>query len=289
MSRRFHRIAYQRIGKYLERHNLLPHFTDLRLNLQRAGMDVSLLMYLSSTIVRALVSFGVVLVALVIAKIIFPVIPWVLVLIFPIIIGTTIYLVFISYPYLKVSERKRKLDAALPAAASYMAAMASAGVTPDKIFLSMARQELGEVIVEEAKKISRDIELFNSDVIRALSEAAKRSPSHLFSNFLEGMIATFTSGGDLQAYLETSANNLMREKLQQQRNFIESLGLVAELFLVACVVLPVFFIVMLAMISLQGTFQPTMIIIMLFVMVFVIVPVLESIILLMVDGLQPED
>ena len=170
-----------------------------------------------------------------------------------------------------------------------MTALASAGVTPDKIFLSMSREDIGLEIVEEARKISRDVEIFGKDILHAISAASKRSPSPRYSTFLEGIVATFTAGGDLQAYLETSNRNFMQIKLQTEKAFIEALGLVAELFLVLGVVAPIFGMVIIAMLSImtpEGGNGPLVI---MGALAYVVIPVGLTMILLMVDGMQPTE
>ena len=286
MAGRIDRLAYQYIGGLLEEH--LDRFADLKIQLERANIKKSLRMYLSIAIFWSVFTFVASLIVLTIIKLLFlKVLPAVFIPLFAIIAGLTVAIYYLVYPSYVASERKRKIESQLPAAASYMAAMASAGVTPDKIFLSIAKQDMG-LITEEAAKIARDIEIFNEDIVRALENAVKRSPSHKFATFLEGIIGVFTSGGDLQLYLETMSANLMQDKINEQRSFIESLGLIAELFLVMCVVAPVFFVVMLSMVSMQGSMAPGMILLITAIMTFVVVPMLQLMIIIMVDGIQPE-
>ncbi len=286
MAGRIDRLAYQYIGALLEEH--LDRFADLKIQLEKANIRKSLRMYLSIAIFWSGIAFIAALIALILIKIlVMPSLPAVFIPLFAIIAGLSVIIYYLVYPSYIASERKRKIESQLPAAASYMAAMASAGVTPDKIFLSIAKQDMG-LITEEAAKIARDIELFNEDIVRALENAIKRSPSHKFATFLEGIIGVFTSGGDLQLYLETMSANLMQDKINEQRSFIESLGLIAELFLVMCVVAPVFFVVMLSMVSMQGAMAPGTILLITAVMTFVVVPMLQGMIIIMVDGIQPE-
>jgi flagellar protein FlaJ len=191
------------------------------------------------------------------------------------------------YPSYQVGERKRKLEAALPTAASYMTAMASAGVTPDRIFMSLTKETIGEAIVKDARKISRDIQVFGYDIVHALGEASLRSPSAKYSSFLEGIVGTFTSGGELQRYLEVSSETLMNDKIQYEKNFIDSLGIMAELFMVVGVVAPIFFIVILAMMSMLGstTGNPA---VLMSILVYVLIPVAEMAIIVLIDAQQPE-
>ena len=54
MSKGFRRIAYTRFGKYMER--ILPRFSELGLTLRKAGMDISLRMYLSTAFLTTFIS-----------------------------------------------------------------------------------------------------------------------------------------------------------------------------------------------------------------------------------------
>jgi flagellar protein FlaJ len=250
-------------------------------------MDISLRMYLSMAVFQAVV--GAILVTFLtgILAIFFPFIPYTFIPISGILTGISIYVLALITPSTKIGERKRKLEASLPTAASYMAAMSSAGVTPDEIFFSLSREEIGLFITEDAKKISRDIKVFGLDIIRALQNAAQRSPSPKYSSFLEGINATNTSGGDLQSYFENASKTLMRDKVQDEKAFIELLGLFAELFLVACIVTPTFGVVLIAMIALQGSMGHDQLASVVIAVAFFMIPILQAMIIIMVDGSQP--
>lgn len=280
-------ISYSYIGRLIEPY--LAEFEGLKTTLRKAGIDQSLRMYLSVRLFWAIILSIVSLVFLIAIKIAVTTFSWILVIMLPILILVTMFVFTWVYPSYLVGERKRKLEAALPTAASYMTAMASAGVTPDKIFLSLSREKIGEAIVKDAKKISRDIHVFGYDIVHALSEASLRSPSPKYSSFLEGIIATFTSGGELQRYLEVTTETLMNDKVQEEKNFIEALGVMAELFMVVGVVAPIFFIVIFAMMSMlasgEGGGGSN---VMMAMLVYIIIPVSLLVIILLIDAQQPE-
>ena len=279
-------IAYSYVGRLVEPY--LAEFEGLKMTLRKAGIDKSLRMYLSVRIFWAIVLAVVSLVFLIAIYIIVPDFSIILVIILPILVLTSMFVYSWVYPSYLVGERKRKLEAALPTAASYMTAMASAGVTPDRIFLSLTKEKIGEAIVKDAKKISRDIQVFGYDIVLALTQASLRSPSAKYSSFLEGIIGTFTSGGELQRFLEVSTETLMEDKVQSERNFIEVLGIMAELFMVLGVVSPIFFIVILAMMSMLGGAGAENSTMMMAVLVYVIIPVSELAIVVLIDAQQPE-
>jgi len=278
-------FAYSFIGRIVEPY--LAEFEGLKTTLRKAGVDQSLRMYLSVRIFWAVILAIVSLILLITVRIIVPTFSWVLVFLLPVMVFIGMFVYTWIYPSYLVGDRKRKLEAALPTASSYMTAMSSAGVTPDRIFLALTKESIGKAIVKDAKKISRDIHVFGYDIVHALSEASLRSPSPKYSSFLEGIIGTFTSGGELQRYLEVSTETLMNDKVQTERNFIESLGLMAELFMVLGVVAPIFFIVILAMMSMLGGSEGNSTVLMA-VLVYVIIPVSEMAIIVMIDAQQPE-
>jgi len=284
-SKMIESIAYSYIGRIIEPY--LAEFEGLKLTLRKAGIDKSVRMYLSVRLFWAVIIAIVSLVVLIAVKIVVPEFSVILVIVLPILVLVSMFVFTWVYPSYLVGERKRKLEAALPTASSYMTAMASAGVTPDRIFLSLTKEKIGEAIVKDAKKISRDIQVFGYDIVHALSEASLRSPSAKYSSFLEGIVGTFTSGGELQRYLEVSSETLMKDQVQTERNFIESLGIMAELFMVLGVVAPIFFIVILAMMSMLGgtSGNPNLL---MAVLVYIIIPVSELAIIVLIDAQQPE-
>ncbi|MHA1865189.1 MAG: type II secretion system F family protein [Candidatus Heimdallarchaeaceae archaeon] len=281
-------IAYSYVGRLIEPY--LTEFEGLRTTLKKAGIEQSVRMYLSIRLFWSIVLSIVSLFILIAVKILVPSFSVILVVILPVLILLTMFVITWVYPSYLIGDRKRKLEAALPTAASYMTAMASAGVTPDKIFLALSKEEsIGKAIVKDAKKISRDIQVFGYDIVHALSEASSRSPSPKYSSYLEGIVATFTSGGELQRFLEISTENLMRDKVQTEKNFIEALGLTAELYMVVGVVTPIFFIVIIAMMAMLGGSANTGANALLAITVYIVIPVGMLVIILLVDMQQPED
>lgn len=279
------RLSYQYIGGFFE--NSLNNYEELKRTLRKAGIDISLRMYLSVTIFLTVATSLSMLLFTILLKIFIPSMNPIFIVAIPIFAGAIMYVFRLIYPSMLINERKRHLEAGLPTAASYMAAMSSAGVTPDEIFYSLSSDEIGLSITEDAKKIARDIKVFGLDIIRAIDNASLRSPSPKYSSFLEGINATNTAGGDLQGYFENSSQTLMKDKLQEEKSYIELLGLFAELFLVACIVMPTFAVVLIAMVALQGGMPYYNLVLIVLGLTFVLIPILQAMIIILVDGSQP--
>ncbi len=88
------------------------------------------------------------------------------------------FLIFYSYPSVRIWERQRKIDAQLPYAIGWMSSLAGVGVIPYHIFKKLAEAEeyYGEVS-REGRRLVRDVELLGFDFITALRNLAEITPS----------------------------------------------------------------------------------------------------------------
>lgn len=157
-----------------------------------------------------------------------------------------IYALLTFAPTIKAGERRRDIDNYLPYAVNFIAAMAAANATPQMTFKSLGKQEriYGEVS-REAKWIYEDMTLFGYDLISSLKRAVERSPSERFQEFLQGVIGTLTSGGNLRLYYLNRAEYYMRENRREQKDFLDALGIMAESYVVVAVAMPVFLMIIL--------------------------------------------
>ncbi len=149
--------------------------------------------------------------------------------------------------------RGEAIDDTLPFAVNYLASMASADVTPERLFENLARQEVYGEVAQEAALITRDVEVLGRDVVTALSLASSRSPSSRFAEFLDGAVSAITAGGALSTYLSSKADQYMESRRQEQASFLDSLSILAESYVTVAVAGPMFVIVMLTVMVLFGT------------------------------------
>ena len=205
----------------------------------------------------------------------------------PLIFGIIAYAITMMIPDSRVSARRKDIDNRLPYALNYIAAMASAGVTPADIFQSLAEQPIYGEVQEEAKWIHRDIKVFGMDIITALRRAGKRSPSIKLQEFLQGAITTVTSGGKLKPYFLLKADQFMRENRRMQKDFLETLGILAESYVTVVVAGPLFLIVMLSIMSMVGSGIETSKM-MLYVITFLVLPICHLAFTLVIKSGSPK-
>ncbi len=204
----------------------------------------------------------------------------------PILFGALAYFITMMIPESRANRRKKDIDTKLPYALNFIAAMSTAGITPAEIFKNLAEQPVYGEVHKEAAWIYRDIAIFNIDIITALRNAAYRTPSVKFQEFLQGAITTITSGGDLKKYFLAKAEEYMRENRRQQKEFLETLGVLAESYVTVVVAAPLFLIIMFSVMSLFGGSKSTGLI--MYLLAFVMLPLANLGFAIVIQSMSPE-
>jgi len=185
------------------------------------------------------------------------------------------YFLLMGSPASKAKGRGRDIDKRIAAAMSFISAMASADVNIDVIFKELSRQKVYGEIAHEAAWITRDTELLGSDILTAIKKAARRSPSSKFQDFLQGVVTTSTSGGQLKPYFLLKAEEYQKENKLTMKSQMETLGMLAESFVTVVVAFPLFLVLIMAIMAIVGGGDPQFMIMMLYVVVMVMIPVCQ--------------
>ncbi|MGC9094414.1 MAG: type II secretion system F family protein [Candidatus Bathyarchaeia archaeon] len=247
-------VAYKFIGEKTGR--ILPLFRDLDLNLQKSGLKVSFKAYVSLTVFTALL-LSLTAMTIIPSMLFFsfklPILPALMFGIGGSLFACAFVIIgFYIYPLYRADKVKRDLEDELPFTTGYMAILSSAGVSPEKIFYSLSNLSPPLAISNEAKNIVRNINLFGSDIISALEETSKLTPSKRFREMLEGFISTIHSGGNLASYLREKSTQYMKLKRITLRKFSDTLSILSEFYVAVLVTGPLLFVIMLAVMGMLG-------------------------------------
>lgn len=183
------------------------------------------------------------------------------------------YFVLMGSPTSARKKRARLIDAKISGAMSFISAMASADVPVDVIFKELSKQEVYGEVAEEAEWITRDTELLGTDILSAIRAAAGRSPSIKFQDFLQGVVTTSTSGGQLKPYFLLKAEQFEKEDRLEMRKNMETLGMLAESFVTVVVAFPLFLVVIMAIMALISKGASGFVINLLYVVVGLMIPI----------------
>jgi len=196
-----------------------------------------------------------------------------------------LFLLFILYPRVRGWERKAKIDGHLPYAICWMSFMATTGVIPYLIFKKLTETEefFGE-ISREAKLVVKDVELLGLDFITALRNLASATPSTNLRTFIQGALTNALSGGEMGSYFISKAQEAMENNRKKFTEFIATLGLISEIYIIGLVAAPLLIIVMFAAMMMLGGTSP----IILMVIIYGVIPLGSMVFLLLTDALTPE-
>ncbi len=268
----YQKMCYRWLGRTAE--NLVTN--RLKDNLEKAHIDLragAYLAYAWVTTIFVAIGFSalVVVMMLVFQLSIFLILLLVLV---PILATFLTYFYFMSYPSTKARGRAKKIDMYLPYALNFIAAMSSAGINPTEIFKSLSKQRIYGEIREEALWIYRDVGLLGRDIITAIKANIKRTPSDKFKEFLQGAVVTVQSGGALKPYFMSKAEQYTRENRVNQKQLIESLGIMAEAYVTAAVAGVLLIIIIIPLLMIISNSDPSEMII-IHIFSFIVVPLIH--------------
>jgi flagellar protein FlaJ len=213
---------------------------------------------------------------------------------FSFLLGSLVFAISIGvcywYPSIGISSRRQKIEANLPLIANFMSVLSGSGMPPERVIRSLANVGDEFSIGDEARRIVADIELNGLDLNTALKNASLISPSKNFSIMLTGMVTTSHMGGDIGGYLRLEADKYKKTRMQSLKGFLESLGLIAEVYVSLLIALPLALVIMLSVMSFVGEgalmvgINPQVILLML---TFLVTPASVAILLLLVDSMTP--
>jgi flagellar protein FlaJ len=199
--------------------------------------------------------------------------------------GGMTYAAFLVYPGVIAGNRRRNIDATLPYAINYITAMSSAGITPAEIFRLLGESTIYGESAVEARHIAREIDIFGRDLIDALRIVSASTPSQRMKDFLQGAMASISSGGNLTDYFRTKAAQYALENRQGQKLFLDTLGLIAESYVTALVAGTLFLIILQSIMSvLSGDAKPLF----LYVIIYLIIPFGSVMFVVMISSMTPE-
>jgi flagellar protein FlaJ len=285
-------MAYQLMGNKTAR--FMPLFKDLDQNLQKSGLRINFKAYVSLTILTSLLITLSVAVVLPILLFFVSKMPLGSALLFS--FGGALFtwalsiVGFYLYPVYCADKHKRELDGELPFTTGYMAILASAGVTPEKIFHSISTLNVPLAASTEAKEVIKNINLFGLDVISALEKTSSRTPSRRFRDTIEGIISTIHTGGNLGAFLRGKFKTAMKLKRLSLKKYSDSLSVLSEVYVALLLTGPLLLVIMVSVMSVMGggglgILSPDLL---LSLLTYLLIPVCAVVFLIILDSTSPK-
>lgn len=203
--------------------------------------------------------------------------------------GAAILGVFYMLPFMKVGSRRQRLDTYLPFTSSYMTVLASAGVTPERMLRSTSEKDPKFMLSDEIANVVGRIDLLGYDVLNALNAEVDRSPSTNYQDLLRGFAGVIRTGGDMKKFFQGITDHLFQKRSLQVQSFLDSLGIIAETYVLMLIAFPLMLVVMLSiMASIGGSLGGVDVFSFMYLMAFVLIPICGVMFLFILDTMQPK-
>jgi archaeal flagellar protein FlaJ len=203
--------------------------------------------------------------------------------------GAAILGFFYMMPYMKVGSRRQRLDNFLPFTASYMTVLASAGVTPERILRSTAEKDPKFMLSDEIANVIGRIDLLGYDVINAMNAETERSPSTNYQDLLRGFAGVIRTGGDMKKFFQGITDHLFQKRALSVQSFLDSLGIIAETYVLMLIAFPLMLVVMLSiMASIGGNLGGVDVFSFMYLLAFILIPICGVMFLFILDTMQPK-
>jgi flagellar protein FlaJ len=207
-----------------------------------------------------------------------------------VILGAIGYIVtfatFLLIPSFNASERKSKINKALPSAVTFMYAMSKGGTDIITIIRSLheAESTYGEVS-KEIGFILRDMDYFGNDLRVAILNCINQTPSDLLQDLLSNLLSVIDSGGDVTMYLNNKVEQYRMRIMQDQKSFLDILGLIAESYVTMFVAGPLFIIIMVSVMTIMNGGSPMI----LYILIYAVLPIGSIMFIVLISMLTPQE
>jgi flagellar protein FlaJ len=268
---------------------IVPYFPELKVDLKRAEMPLTVQEFLSMSMTVSLISFVVMLPILsfifgfILSDFLFG---FLLSALVSIMITLGVFFALPQYPKIIIQGKSKEIDDSLPFAVMYLSTISSSNLPLHKSFDVFTKfLKYGE-FVKQVNSINEDIKLFGLDVATALERAIERSPSKKFREMLYGMLATLKTGSNMNVYLKAKADAYMADYRRSLQEFSQALTVYVEIYLTSIVLGSIFFTVLTAIISgISGGGEN--IIMLQFALIFLFMPIISAAFILMIKSATP--
>mgnify|MGYP001588457759 FL=1 len=242
------------------------YFRSLAIQIKKANLDVLLESYVAMMILTSLLSFAVG-IFLVIFLLFFSIgFVWPIVSFYEgsillrlvkvigliIIVPAATFFALYIYPSTERSSIARRIDQELPFAVIHMSAISGSGIEPSEIFKIIGLTREYPALRREIRKVLNQINLYGYDLVTALNNVSKSTPSEKLSELFGGLSTTIYSGGSLQTFFEKRAETLLISYRLEREKFTKVAETFMDIYISVVIAAPMILMLLLIMISVSG-------------------------------------
>ncbi len=147
--------------------------------------------------------------------------------------GVSVATVVAAFRFLlssRIANRKDQLERELPFTLSELSVLASTGASPIQLARRMAQRDHDPAMTGEFRRIVYKTDVQGKDLITALAETAKETPSNSVRESFWDLANMIHQGGDIDEYLRSKSDDVLKLKRLVQKEFIERLSTFLDMY-----------------------------------------------------------
>jgi len=166
-----------------------------------------------------------------------------------------------NYPSSQRKSLEKSINQELPFVAIYLAAIATSGIEPSKIFNVLERTKDYPATRREIKKLLNYINFYGFDLVSALKTCSRNCPSEKLSQLFNGLSATITSGGELSDFLSKHADTLLFDYKLEREKYTRTVETIMNIYISVVIAAPMILMMVMILIGMTdagGAITPGM-------------------------------
>jgi len=171
------------------------------------------------------------------------------VILVPIVIPIITFILLYFYPSTEKGSIEKRIDQELPFAVIHMSAISGSGIAPSEIFRIIGLSKEYPFLKKEVRKILNQINLYGYDLVTALTNVSKTTPSNKFAELLSGLSTTINSGGNLQEFFQKRAETLLLDYRLEREKYTKTAETFMDIYISIVIAAPMILMVLLIIMS----------------------------------------
>jgi len=159
---------------------------------------------------------------------------------------------FCLYPSSTRKTLEKNINQELPFLTIYMAAIATSGIEPSKIFGILAFSKDYPNSQKEIKKLMNYINFYGYDLVTALRVVSKNGPSERLAQLFDGLATTITSGGELTTFLSKHSDTLLFDYRLEREKYTRVAETFMDIYISIIIAAPMMLLMLFVLMSVTG-------------------------------------
>lgn len=164
-------------------------------------------------------------------------------------IPTITYISLYFYPPTEKGSLEKKIDEELPFAVIHMSAISGSGIEPSNIFKIIGLSKEYPNLAKEIRKVLNQINIYGYDLVTALNNVARNTPSSKLAELFLGLCTNISSGGSLQTFFEKRAETLLLSYRLEREKFTKIAETFMDIYITVVIAAPMILLLMFILLS----------------------------------------